>query len=59
MDNLFCEYYKSVNSVVSRIIKFNVTATYGFLINSKCLIITNLFQIILIIYIIYKIFKNL
>jgi len=25
MDNLFCEYYKSVNSVVSRIIKFNVT----------------------------------
>jgi len=33
--------------------------TYGFLINSKCLIITNLFQIILIIYIIYKIFKNL
>lgn len=33
--------------------------TYGFLINSKCLIITNLFQIILIIYIIYKIYKNL
>lgn len=45
----------SLRTFIIFLIGIILWTTYGFLINSKCLIVTNLFQMILIIYIIYKI----